>query len=76
MKLKERIEGIQAIPFLDKFTVRIIRHLDRFHVGTARDYSVRYSNPEKVKRLESRYLQLLKAYTDRIIKERIERWNS
>jgi hypothetical protein len=74
--LKEQIEGVQGIPYLDRFCVRVIRQLDRFHVPVSRDYTARYSNPEKVKKLEVRYLQLLKAYTDRVVNSRIERWYS
>lgn len=74
--MKEQIEGVQCIPYLDRFCVRVIRQLDRFHVGTARDYTARYSNPSKVRKLEARYLQLLTAYTNRIVESRIERWYS
>lgn len=74
--MKETIEGVISIPFIDKFVVRVFRCLDRYHVPAARDYYARYSEEEKVKRLNARYLKLLTMVNERVIEERINRWNS
>jgi hypothetical protein len=73
--MKERIEAVQFVPFLDRLTVRVFRQLNRFHVPTSREYSARYSDEAKVRALAYNFIVLNEMVALRTIDERLERWN-
>ncbi len=72
--MKEQIVACLAHPYLDKYVVKVIRQLDRFHVPTERIYSAYYTNPNKIYQLMSHFLDINAGIQSRITLQRIREW--
>lgn len=74
--MKDIILGIQAIPFWNKYVVRIFRQPDLRHLGAVREYSAPYSDADRVRNLMKRYIQLNNLVARKIVEGSIERFKN
>ena len=74
--MKDKICGILSYPYLDRYAIHVLRQVDRFHVATARVYSARYSEPNKVNKLCEQFLKINTALQRSIVQDRILRWSN
>jgi hypothetical protein len=74
VRMKEEIVGVLSLPYLDKFIVKVVRQLDRFHVATERLYIAPYTNPKKVWSLYRHFTVASNLVTEKILEKRIENW--